>query len=138
MTEELLQALTYDDLLNNFDFHFNNFISFSASPEKNMMIGVLLFAVIDYLQDDKVNFEDAEAWLFDTDDEEWLYSFSNICFVLGINKNPFRDGLLKLRVSPDRLEKAKKLKHLYPAPGNRSKISVNPLYQPRYKYDDFN
>jgi hypothetical protein len=135
MTDE---NLTYDDLLNNFDFHFNNFISFSASPEKNMMIGVLLFAVIDYLQDDETEFADAEAWFFSVEDEEWLYSFDNVCFTLGIHKDNFKNGLIQLRTNPDRLEKAKKLKHLYPAPGNRSKISVNPLYQPRNKYDDFN
>lgn len=124
-----------DELLNDFDYHFNNFCRFTASPEKNLMISVLLYGVIDYLYSDNEDSKDAKYWIYEAHDDEWPYSFENICFVLGIQIDPFRTDLIKIKNSPGATAKAKKLKHLYPAPGNRNKISPNSIYQPKNKYE---
>jgi hypothetical protein len=122
MNDELTDLLINDEILNDFDFHFNNSTLFPASPEKDLMINVLLVGVIDYLSTKKSEFDTAKKWIFESDDEDWLYSFQNICFVLGIRQDNFKKGVIHLRNSPQRFERAKKLKRLNPATGTRNKI----------------
>jgi len=122
MNEEFTELLINDEILNDFDFHFSNFTVFPGSPEKDLMTNVLLIGVIDYLSSKKSEYDAANNWIFKSDDEDWLYSFQNCCFVLGIAQENFKKGVIKLRNSPQRLERARKLKRLNPAPGTRNKI----------------
>jgi len=122
MSEDLNSLLTNDEILNDFDYHFSNSTLFPSSPEKDLVTNVLIVGVIDYLSFKKSEFDSARKWMFDLQDEDWLYSFDNICFILGINKEEFKKDVIKLRKSPDRVDRIKKLKRLNPAPGNRNKI----------------
>lgn len=122
MNEDLTDLLINDEILNDFDFHFSNSTLFPNSPEKELMTNVLLVGVIDYLSSKKSEFEAGKKWIFESEGEDWLYSFQNICFVLGIGQENFKKGVINLRNSPQRLERAKKLKRLNPATGTRNKI----------------
>jgi hypothetical protein len=69
-------------------------------PEKRLMLAVLGDA-IDCFQDNvlarsgkrKKLFEESEAWIL-AGDRDWVFSFENICEVLGINPTYLRHGLL--------------------------------------------
>ena len=69
-------------------------------PEKSLMLAVLLDAVECFqkyalLQDNYARrvFKDTEDWIL-ADDQEWLFSFINICDALGIDSHYLRKGLL--------------------------------------------
>lgn len=129
--ENPIDQLLRDDNSTDFDFHFNNHIPHFNSPEKNLMMSVLLYAVIDYISKKKKQFDSANEWIFaESQDDDWLFSFENVCFTLGIKSNDFRRKLVELKKYGVNLDKkAIKLKHLNPAPGNRTKISINTLYK---------
>ena len=68
-------------------------------PERRLMIAVLEEGVNDYLKNvgardphRRALFADAEHWIEDRD-ASWLYSFENICNVLGIESDYLRRGL---------------------------------------------
>ena len=131
MTENLIDLLLRDDISSDFDYHFNNFAAHCGSPEKNLMMSVLLYGVIDFISKDKRQFISSYTWIFEPkeDSDDWLFSFENICFTLGIRPSEFKEKLLQLKQTGDLDKKAVQLKHLNPAPGNRTRISVNPLYR---------
>jgi hypothetical protein len=72
-------------------------------PEKRLMLAVLGDA-INCFQDNvlarsgkrKKLFEESKAWIL-TGDRNWVFSFENICEVLGINPAYLRQGLLDER-----------------------------------------
>ena len=72
------------------------------SPEIRLMIAVLEEAVATYQRlavagdDDARLLRDVEGWLW-ADDPTWLYSFANICDVLGFVPARLRDGLAQWR-----------------------------------------
>lgn len=136
MLEEIPDLTIDDDISNDFDYYFNNFFKEYAEKEKDLMLSVLLYGVIDYLSNVKKLKDDAKKWFFDSDDEEWPYSFQNICYNLNIDTKDFKINLIKLSQDPNLDKKLRKLKHLNPATGNRNKISVKSIYQPKEK-DDF-
>ena len=71
----------------------------SFDGERRLMVAVLEDAVDVYrkqagARDRKRRqlFEDAEAWI-ESDDKSWIFSFENICDVLGIDATYLRKGL---------------------------------------------
>jgi len=76
------------------------------SPEEELMLAVLEEAVSDVQRyrgardrKDKTRFDEAEAWIL-ANDREWIFSFENICEVLGFDPDYLRQGLLCLRGRP--------------------------------------
>lgn len=71
-------------------------------PEVRLMIAVLEDAVATYQryagagEDGARPLRDVECWLW-SDDPGWLYSFVNICEVLGFAPAQLRDGLMRWR-----------------------------------------
>lgn len=86
------------------------------SPEIRLMIAVLEEAVATYQRlavagdDDARLLRDVEGWLW-ADEATWLYSFANICDVLGFVPARLRDGLARWRA-----ERAcdRPVRHRYP------------------------
>jgi hypothetical protein len=82
----------------------------SSDGERRLMVAILEDAVDVYrkqagARDRKRRqlFEDAEEWI-ESDDTSWLYSYQNICDVLGIDAGYLRKGLRvwKQRAGGDR------------------------------------
>lgn len=76
---------------------------YAAIPEKDLMLAVLEDAVCcfqKYLhapdRSERVLFKEAESWIFD-DDGRWIFSYRNVCDVLGIDGDYLRCGLLRWR-----------------------------------------
>jgi hypothetical protein len=66
-------------------------------PEQRLMLAVLEDAVWTYrkyLFTQKVVFTEVEEWFFE-EDSDWLFSFGNICDVLGFSAERIRQGLLR-------------------------------------------
>jgi hypothetical protein len=68
-------------------------------PEQDLMLAVLEDAIACYMKHLKARrgsaralFEEAERWFFD-DSHDWIYSFPNICQMIGLNTNYVRRGL---------------------------------------------
>jgi hypothetical protein len=89
-------------------------------PEKRLMAAILEDA-INCFQDNLLAesgkarklFIDAEEWLFE-ERSDWLFSFQNVCELLGVNPQYLRRGLLRWkektlanRYHPDRWERTK-------------------------------
>jgi len=72
-------------------------------PEEQLMISVLEEGVADFQRfifaRDKKSarcFAEAESWIL-SDDNDWVFSFSNCCAVLGVEPSYLRKGLLAWR-----------------------------------------
>jgi hypothetical protein len=86
-------------------------------PEKRLMFAVLEDAIAcfqDYLlardERGKSLFRDAEEWIMKKNND-WLFSFENICEVLGLNPKYVRQGLLRWREAKlAKCQKAKMIK----------------------------
>lgn len=71
-------------------------------PERRLMLAVIEDAIIACFQKyasardakGKAVFRDAEGWILE-DDRDWLFSFSNICEVLGFDPQYVRLGLVR-------------------------------------------
>lgn len=84
-------------------------------PEKRLMFAVLEDAIRCY-QDNfisrsgkkKRHFEEVREWML-SEDGDWVFSFENVCDVLGVNAAYIRQGLLrwKPRLSPAHAEPAR-------------------------------
>lgn len=80
-------------------------------PEKALLLAVLEDAVACFQKyvsardgKGKAQFREAEAWILE-EESDWLFSFGNICDVLGLNPHYVRQGLMrwketKLEASP--------------------------------------
>ena len=80
-------------------------------PEKRLMLAVLEDAIACYQKyvlardgKGKTLFRDAAGWI-EEEEADWLFSFENICEILGFNPRYVRDGLMrwkeaKLRTRP--------------------------------------
>lgn len=90
-----------EDILTSFDYYFNTFFPSNSSPEVDLMKGVLIYAVIDYLSSNrKEHYEDAKNWLFNKEDNcDYIYSFSNVCDTMGMEPKQFQEGLKRLKKS---------------------------------------
>lgn len=89
-----------EDILINFDYYFNNYRNQDIEPEKQLMYSVLIYAVIDYLSTNRKSFyRDARKWFYNDEETDYIYSFHNICFMLGVNPKQFRTKLKRMKRS---------------------------------------
>lgn len=70
-------------------------------PEKRLMLAVLEDAVACFQKyvfardgKGKTTFREAEEWILE-EDSDWLFSFDNVCEVLGIDPRYVRQGLMR-------------------------------------------
>lgn len=76
---------------------------FPLLPEQDLMLAVLEDAIACYMNHLKPKslsgrtlFEDAERWFFN-EGGDWIFSFANICQMVGLDPNYVRRGLLSAR-----------------------------------------
>ena len=70
-------------------------------PEKSFMLAILEYAVASFQKDifardskGKAIFHETEDWILE-ENSDWIFSFENICEVLGFNPSYVRQGLLR-------------------------------------------
>lgn len=70
-------------------------------PEKKLMLAVLEDAVLSFQNHllsptakGRLLFRETEEWILDKDGD-WLFSFDNVCEVLGLNPRYIREGLMR-------------------------------------------
>jgi hypothetical protein len=73
-----------------------------GEPERELMLAVLedtIYCFQSYSSaQDSVRtrlFLQAKEWLMEDDDDDWLFSFANICAVFGLSRQYIRAGLLR-------------------------------------------
>lgn len=78
---------------------------FYLAPEKRLMLAILEDAVDCFqkcvcARDKKRRnlFLDAEHWIFDKNDGDWMFSFENVCDVLGLSPRYMRRELLRWKL----------------------------------------
>lgn len=96
-----MESLFHADILIQSQYQATYQRRFQQEPEKVLMLALLEDAIIcfqDYLGTDckrkMALFQDAEAWIMD-DDTSYIFSFVNICEVLGFDASYLREGLLR-------------------------------------------
>jgi len=74
------------------------------SPEKELMLAMIVDAKLDLFCSNKRRSEMALVWFLETNvklgDQPWLFSFQNICEQLDLDPDIILQGLLKNRGSP--------------------------------------
>jgi len=101
MYDDFLARILEPDIFLPSQFYGAGALSRQLEGEKRLMIAILKDAV-ECLQKyrgsrssaGKISYQSAIDWVEDTD-TEWLYSFTNICDLLGFDPNYLRDQLLK-------------------------------------------
>jgi hypothetical protein len=99
MIEERIASLFQPDVLLPVQYETLRRKSY-PEPEKRLMLAVLEDAIAcfqNYLfirnGKRKTIFQDSEEWIFETNGD-WIFSFQNVCEVLGFNPEFVRQGLL--------------------------------------------
>lgn len=76
-------------------------------PERRLMVAILEDAVSCLSTDlrvcnqrQKKQYEEAKHWVTTDEDSEWIFSFKNICEVLGMDPDYLRHGLIPPKMSP--------------------------------------
>jgi hypothetical protein len=71
-------------------------------PERRLMVAILEDAVSCLSADQRrcnlkqrKQYEEAKAWVLADEESEWIFSFKNICEVLGMNPSYLRRGLIR-------------------------------------------
>lgn len=100
---EMVASLFEPDVLLPAQYFEKNKKKTGAMPEKTLMLAILEDAVCCFqkylLASDKRGrslFKEAESWIFD-DDDRGVFSYRNVCDVLGIDGDYLRCGLLRWR-----------------------------------------
>jgi len=101
MYDDFLARILEPDIFLPSQFYGNGALSRKLEGEKRLMIAILKDAV-ECLEKHrgsrssagKISYQSAIEWVEDTD-TEWLYSFTNICDLLGFDPNYLREQLLK-------------------------------------------
>jgi len=101
MYDDFLARILEPDIFLPSQFYGNGALSRQLEGEKRLMIAILKDAV-ECLEKHrgsrsgagKISYQSAIDWVEDTD-TEWLYSFTNICDLLGFDPNYLREQLLK-------------------------------------------
>jgi len=101
MYDDFLARILEPDIFLPSQFYGNGALSRQLEGEKRLMIAILKDAV-ECLEKyrgsrsgaGKISYQSAIDWVEDTD-TEWLYSFTNICDLLGFDPNYLREQLLK-------------------------------------------
>jgi hypothetical protein len=96
-----MESLFHADILIQSQYAATYQRRFQQEPEKVLMLALLEDAIIcfqDYLGTNckrkAALFQDAEAWILD-DDTSYIFSFVNICDVLGFDASYLREGLMR-------------------------------------------
>ncbi len=100
-TNQQIAVLLEPDILLSAEY-FENFRSKTLlEPEKSLMLGVLDDAINCFQKNllaenrrRKKLFDEAEEWILD-EARDWIFSFENICEVLGFNAEYLRYGLVR-------------------------------------------
>jgi hypothetical protein len=99
------EALFQPDILIQSQYHATHQRRFYQEPEKVLMLALLEDAIVcfqdNYGTDCKRKnalFEDAEQWILDRD-PSYIFSFENICEVLGLDASYLREGLMRWKQS---------------------------------------
>ncbi|MGH7773347.1 MAG: hypothetical protein ACREQA_14065 [Candidatus Binatia bacterium] len=94
-------------------------------PEKRLMLAVLEDAIACFQKyvhardgKGKAMFRDAEEWIVE-EGSDWLFSFGNICEVLGFNPQYVHQGLLRWKEEKLAGRPKAKIYRLTPRPGRR-------------------
>ena len=98
-----MESLFQPDILIQSQYNATHQRRFSQEPEKILMLALLEDAIVCF-QDNlgtnckrkKALFDDAERWLL-ADDTSYIFSFENICDVLGFDAGYLREGLMRWR-----------------------------------------
>ena len=101
MYDDFLARILEPDIFLPSQFYGNGGLSRKLEGEKRLMIAILKDAV-ECLEKyrgsrssaGKISYQSAIEWVEDTD-TEWLYSFTNICDLLGFDPDYLREQLLK-------------------------------------------
>jgi hypothetical protein len=101
MYDDFLARILEPDIFLPAQFYGSGALSRQLEGEKRLMIAILKDAV-ECLEKHrgsrssagKISYQSAIDWVEDTD-TEWLYSFTNICDLLGFDPNYLREQLLK-------------------------------------------
>ena len=101
MYDDFLARILEPDIFLPSQFYGNGGLSRKLEGEKRLMIAILKDAV-ECLEKyrgsrssaGKISYQSAIEWVEDTD-TDWLYSFTNICDLLGFDPNYLREQLLK-------------------------------------------
>ena len=101
-------------------------------PEKRLMLAVLEDAVACFqkylLARDgrgRAMFGEAEQWILE-EESDWLFSFENICEVLGFNPRYVRGGLVRWKEATLQARPKAKVYHLAPRKARRSSGAALP------------
>ena len=77
----------------------DNHRSIGREPERTLLIAMLELAVKEYLWAKKPHLKQAaREWIYNEDmdaEDDWLFTFDNVCQYLGIHPDYFRKGLEK-------------------------------------------
>ena len=110
-----MDALVHDpvfeeDGLNDYDYRAVVEREAPVEPEKLLMTAIIKDALCCYKTNfgvqstrKKIAWEDAEAWIFETDDDRFL-SFESICGALGIHATGLRLGIARWRKGKEVLQ----------------------------------
>lgn len=120
--DNVIDLVLYDDQISHYDYFSTILTLDDTSGEKKLIIGVLLYGVIDYFDTKQVLKEDAKEWIFGKQEDTWPYSFENICFALKLDAEKFRNDLKNMENDSNLPAIVKKLKRLNPTTGTRNKI----------------
>jgi hypothetical protein len=101
MYDDFLARILEPDIFLPSQFYGNGGLSRKLEGEKRLMIAILKDAVecLEKYRDarsdtGKISYQSAIEWVEDTD-TDWLYSFTNICELLGFDPHYLREQLLK-------------------------------------------
>ncbi|HXV84003.1 MAG TPA: hypothetical protein VEG60_29475 [Candidatus Binatia bacterium] len=96
-------------------------------PEKKLMLAVLEDAIACFQKyvfvregKGKVLFQEAEDWIWDRNND-WLFSFANVCETLGFNPAFLRQGLAQWRAQKQESRAKAKVYQLAPRSGKRKR-----------------
>jgi hypothetical protein len=90
-----------DDILVAYDYYYNNYLPSVSTPEKELAKSILIFAIIDYLSDnkDRESYTSARKWLFHKEDVDYIFNFSSVCYLMEIDVDRFRQRIRKRKKS---------------------------------------
>lgn len=96
-------------------------------PEKKLMLAVLEDAIACFQKyvfvregKGKILFQEAEDWIWDRNND-WLFSFANVCETLGFNPAYLRQGLAQWRAQKMESRARAKVYQLAPRSGKRKR-----------------
>lgn len=96
-------------------------------PEKKLMLAVLEDAIACFQKyvfvregKGKILFQEAEDWIWDRNND-WLFSFANVCETLGFNPAYLRQGLVQWRAQKLESRARAKVYQLAPRSGKRKR-----------------